>query len=994
MTSPRVARAVWVSALLLLLLLPRAARAQSSTTGSIAGVAKDTTGAVLAGVTVEASSPVLIEKVRTVVTDGQGQYKIVDLRPGTYTVVFTLDGFSLVKREGIELTTGFTASANVELKVGTLAETITVQGASPIVDVQNVRGQTLLTRELLDTLPQGRTIQGYGALTLGTTTSAPHDVGGNKGELPGGGGGLMIHGSRNDDNQLYMDGMRYNASFTTGGGFNRMYFVNQAAAQEVSLGTSGQGAEDEVGGVKVNIVPKDGGNLVKGTFNTSYSNGDLQAANSTDALFARGLTTGTPGLKESYDVGGGLGGPIKKDKLWFYGAVRWWGVHEYQPGAFFNKTQGSLLYTADLSRPGFQSAYNRDTQGRLTWQASQRHKFTISESFQRNCACYRSTTATVAPEATIHLYYYPISLTQGTWSYPATNRLLFQGGATSLHNGLVSERAYDGQSPNVLPILELATGLAYNAGTGYNKVIVANQANARFVVSYVTGSHAFKMGLTLLNANQTGTLLGVANEANGPDGQRLGPVRYTLRNGVPNQITYFASPRGTSSNRAWVAGIYVQDQWTLGNLTLNLGVRFDTLRGWTPEQQRPAGAFASAVTFARVNNIPDWKDVSPRLGGAYNLFGNGKTAVKGSLGRYVVGDMTGMTTSNNPINTIVTAATRNWTDNGDFVPQSSELGPLSNNLFGSPVVNSTFSPDLLKGWGVRQYTWQGSASVQHELRSGMGLTVAYFRTSYGNFTVTDNLSQKPTDFSPYCITAPADARLPGGGGNKLCGLYDISPAAFGQAAAGNLVVPASTFGKRTEVYNGLEVNMNARFGQGGLLIGGVSTGKTVFNNCVLPDSPQNLFCKTTLPFAGQTQIKLSAVYPLPWNTRVSAVFQNLAGIPVLASYVATNVEIQPTLGRNLGSCGAAAVCNGTVIVPNIIEPNTAFEDRLTQLDLRLSKVLRLGRARIEGTFDAYNIFNGSTILAISTRYATTNSWLRPTSIMGGRIFRFGGQLDF
>jgi hypothetical protein len=167
------------------------------------------------------------------------------------------------------------------------------------------------------------------------------------------------------------------------------------------------------------------------------------------------------------------------------------------------------------------------------------------------------------------------------------------------------------------------------------------------------------------------------------------------------------------------------------------------------------------------------------------------------------------------MNTIVTSATRNWTDNGDFVPQANELGPLSNNLFGSPFTNTTFSPDILVGWGVRPYTWQGSASLQQELRPGMGLTVAYFRTWYGNFSITDNLSQQPSDFSPYCITAPMDARLPGGGGNRLCGLYDISPAAFGQAAAGNLVAQAAVYGKRTEVYNGIEANMNARFGQAG-----------------------------------------------------------------------------------------------------------------------------------------------------------------------------------
>src|SRR5436305_648596 len=186
-------------------LMPAAASAQSATTGAIAGVVKDTTGAVLPGVTVEASSPALIEKVRAVVTDGQGRYQIVELRPGRYTVSFGLTGFSSVKREGLELNTGVTLPVNAELKVGSVEETITVSGASPVVDVQNVRSQNALSRELLDSLPTGKSIPGYAALTLGATSSV-YDVGGNKGESTL---TFIVHGGRGTDERLAMDGMLY-----------------------------------------------------------------------------------------------------------------------------------------------------------------------------------------------------------------------------------------------------------------------------------------------------------------------------------------------------------------------------------------------------------------------------------------------------------------------------------------------------------------------------------------------------------------------------------------------------------------------------------------------------------------------------------------------------------------------------------------------------------------------------------------------------------------
>ena len=251
---------IWLVALALFA-LPQLAGAQTS--GTIAGTVKDTSGAVLPGATVEASSPALIEKVRSVVTDGQGNYKIIDLRPGVYTVTVTMPGFGTYKREGLDLSAGFTANVSAELKVGSLEETVTVTGATPIVDVQSARTQNVMKSETLDSLPSGsRNLMAFAAMTLGAMPSSGgrNDVGGDKGEQAT---GIILHGGRGDDGRVNWDGMSTNVFFGGGGGQQRTYYFNTVAVQEVVVDTGGSSAETETGGANINMVPREGGNSLK-----------------------------------------------------------------------------------------------------------------------------------------------------------------------------------------------------------------------------------------------------------------------------------------------------------------------------------------------------------------------------------------------------------------------------------------------------------------------------------------------------------------------------------------------------------------------------------------------------------------------------------------------------------------------------------------------------------------------------------------------------------
>jgi Carboxypeptidase regulatory-like domain len=1008
-----------------------AAVAGAQQTSGITGVVKDTSGAVLPGATVEASGTTLIEKTRTVTTDHEGRYNIVDLPPGTYTVTFVLVGFGTFKRDGIALLSGFTATVDAQMSVGALEESVTVTGAAPLVDTQNVRKQIVATHDLLDTLPtSSKHINTLVTLTPGFTGVT--DVGGQYVAEAG-----SYHGKRGTK-------VSFNGMGVENSSGNSSYQVNAATVEEMALQTSGISAEVNADGPVMNVVPKQGGNTFQTMLNALYGNHSMESDNLSDDLRSRGLTAANKRVK-IFDEAASLGGPIKRDKLWFFGAYRTWGMAKQFAGVYWNKTQDQALtppdaplrvvpYTPWVDRPfdvhsGRWESYDSQS-GRLTWQAAARHKVDFFIDHQIGCNC-GSISAVNTVETYVGSYKFePNRFIQATYNSPLTSRLLLEAGyGASISQW--NQTWQPGVTPDVASVTDVGQGITYGSSSTYRgRPDYTNRTTQRFSVTYVTGAHTFKAGL---QTEQLFTDQFIFANAN---------MSYTFRNGSPISLTQRTTPYNEQDG-GHDLGIYAQDQWRVRRATFNVGLRFDRFVGYDPAQNLPGSAASefdqsypgvqSAPTFAnkwigprsfpRVDDIPNWKDINPRLGVSYDLFGNGRTALKTSIGRYVAKTNVDVSQLLNPINTSVNSASRAWTDsNHNFVPDcdlgnfglNGECGALNNQFFGQTNPNAiSWSDAVRNGWGVRDSNWDLSAEIQHELRTGLSLTGGYYRNTGGYYRntdsknrVTDNILVTPTDFDTYCVTAPSDPRLPGGGGYQICGMADVKPGKFGQVQ--QVVQPTSMFGKNTRYNDFISIGLDARLAKGRRLGGGFDTGRSVNDSCFVVDAPGfygftsfgaltygpqtsttingQSVCRIVTPFKAQTQVKLNGSLPLPAGFVVSGVYQDISGPAIEAVWAAPNSAIAPSLNRNLA--GGALTAN----VP-LVAPQTLFEDRIRRLDLRLTKILKVTeRVRFQANLDAYNALNSSAIQSLQTTFGS--NWRSPTTILDPRIFQVSGQLIF
>ena len=638
---------------------PTPASAQAIT-GSISGVVRDATGAVLPGVTVEASSPALIEQARTVVSDSQGVYKIVDLRPGVYVVTFALSGFSTVKQEGLALTAGIIATVNAELRVGAIEETIIVAGGIPLVDVQSTTKHQSLSRAVMDDLPTGRSYSALGVLLPGVVVSV-QEFGGSTGERLA---TLAIHGSAANDMPLLFDGMRDHTIFGNGGGNGTNWVINNGMVEETAIDTSGMTAEAETSGVRVNSIPKSGGNRFSSVLFTNYASGRWQADNFDARLAATGAAT-PDRTDHIWDVNPGVGGPIKVDKVWFYFSYRNWGAETLPTGAFRNTNVDGYTFVPDLGRPVHNPLWQKSWDGRVTWQLSPRNKVAAYGASEDRCWCANFASATTSYEASTQFVTPSWYFLMATWNWAKSDRLLVEAG--------IAHRAEHWQylpQPDVpqnrSSILDQATGIRFAATT---QTIFQEQFskpwNGRAALNYVTGSHNLRIGTQWFAGSRRFRQDGSNNSS------------YTFNNGVPVSVTFHNTPVETNETLNLNLGLFAQEQWRVKRITVNFGVRFDYLNGQVDGGALPGRQYAGPVVYAKIPNVPNWKDVSPRVGLSYDLFGTSRTALKWNLGRFVEGQAIGIASAVDPaIAATYSSTTRTWNDaNRNFVPDCDNANP-------------------------------------------------------------------------------------------------------------------------------------------------------------------------------------------------------------------------------------------------------------------------------------------------------------------------------
>jgi hypothetical protein len=969
-----------------LLFLPSAADAQSA----FSGVVRDASGAVLPGVTVEASSPVLIEKARSVVTDGAGRYAIVNLRPGTYQITFTLTGFATVVRDNVELPGNTTVPISVDLKVGSLEESVTVSGESPLVDVQNAQRTHVLERSVLDALPSTRNMQTVGAPIPGVKLSRP-DVGGSQGMEQA---YMRTHGADDRHTSMQVDGMSVNSSMGDG---NIQAYNDDALAQQVVFQTSALPAEVASGGVRVNMIPKDGGNHFKGGGFFGGTAHGWQSDNNDEALRARGFLYRNF-VQHVQDFNFNIGGPIRRDKLWFFSTARHVSVDEGVANTFY-KVPYQKYQVGD---PAIQEQFVRDVLVRLTYQATPRNK--LSAYMER---IWKHKDPELLPNVDPvtasdirdwrHALYY---VGQVKFTSTLTNRLLYEAGySTNI------ERLSQSYQPAIEAIANQPFSPAWYSQVTHNNATTANVTGAALggstgtypdrrvlstALSYVSGTHALKTG---------------AQWSFGVDGNsqlRTGDiVQNYISNAAgvetPNSVTVYNTPTRYFEYVNRDLGFYAQDVVTLRRLTLSPGFRYDHFNAKIQGGCRAAGRFVGAFCQPDIPDMPNWNNVSPRFSAVFDLFGNAQTALKASVSKYMLPWAGGWAKRYDPFTTV--NESRNWTDlNRDDIAQDNEIGPSGNANFGISTGRTPAS-------GLaREYNLETAAGIQHQLLPRLSVFGGYYHRRFSNQEAQQNPLLTMADWTAFQVPNPI-------GNAETLTLFNLNAAKAGLYSKQLIDVNSSI--NRT-IYDGFEASFNARLPRGANVFGGWSNDRLITVSCDQYDPNKLRFCdqtgetfqqygKTSRP-PFRNDFKLSANYPLAWGVEVSGVFISFAGKgnsytaqdPSLGVYWTVPASVFPNGQRTravvsapiLLAAGAQTQAPGF----NLVSPNTTFEPRWNQLDLSAKRTFRFQGKEIQGQVAVFNVLNANTVLQEVQSFGPSLG--QPQNVLQGRLMRLALLLNF
>ncbi len=984
-------------ACLCVLLVPAFAAAQAQIVGQV----RDESGGILPGVTVEAASPAIIEKVRTAVTDDQGRYRIDALRPGIYKLTFALAGFSTVVRDTIDVPSEVAVTINVDLKVGALEETITVSGQTAQIDVQQASRTQVITRDIIDSLPVSRNVMSIGILAPGVRAATP-DIGGSRMTEQV---GLRAHGLAGEDAEQLVEGM----SIQSLEGASQSYFDDMLQS-EITVMTSAIPADTSGGGIRLNSVLKDGGNQFSGAVFLGGMSGDWQSENVDDNLRAAPQSIRSANrIKHIHQYTASMGGPIMRDKLWFILTARHQSSDELvadvplqivaPDGTFIN----SYLDT-----------YVRGPSVRLTWQAAPKHKIAsfVQRWWKRKGKDFAAGTDPRAGQ-----FRDPAKAHHGVgnikWTSPLTNKILLEGGysytAFDWHGGpapgILKERGtpeWYTQTRKTDTQRQIHPQCAYDTGClAWGSLLSQRQDNTRHVfdarISYVTGSHNLKFGYT----HEIGPDGRMGNEYNG-DLQ----VNYSA--GRPSTVTVYNTPLDAPAIVNYDSALFMQDSWTIRRLTINPGLRIEWFSAGMEETSSPAGRFVPARFFPAEPGLIKWgPDYAPRMAAVYDLFGDGRTALKANFSKYhrqydadpaAAYSAVGLTQENRnwfdcPLNAQGTACSgAALPTNLDGIVQDHEIGPSpAGGNFGR-ISNNT------KGELDRQYNWEFTAGVQHQLMPRVALGAMMYKRQIKAIQMTDRSFITEADYTPFEVALPAeisvdpavDALLSAGDRITVYNLNQAKNSVYGQG----LVDRSGTENK--SLYTGAEFSFSTRLGGGAVLFGSWTVEKNVSVFCESDDNPNGptrndlyqgravaqggRFCDQRnfdIPFT--QEFKLAGNYSLPYGIDFGAVIMSQAGLERVITW-------QP--GANLFPNGQRT--QAQTIVLN--EPGSLYGERWNQVDVNVKKNIRYGNKVHTFQLDLFNVLNNNSIRTLTDTVGTSLGQV--TAIMPGRFPRLAYQFKW
>ena len=1000
--------------LVILLTFASAGRAQSSISGQV----RDTSGAVMAGVNVEASSEALIERSRTVTTNAEGRYSIVDIRPGTYTITFTMMGFNTVKQQ-IEVPANVAVPVDANMQVGSIGQTVEVQARVATVDVENVAHPEVLSRSEMDSVPTARNLQSVGSYIPSVHLNIP-DVGGSQQIQQT---YIATHGNPPQHDIILLDGMLVNTTQFDG---QIQTYIENEMIQEFVYSTVGNPVESSAGGVYANLVPKDGGNVMHGEFFGSYVPSSFVGTNLDSKLIARGIGQQSA-ITNVEDFDGSLGGPFINDRLWYLVSGRKQQTYQKSP-----LCSNDGIPCEDRSR-----IYSGHI--RLTYQMNAKNKFSAMwmRDFKRtedeavtNTANGVAVNFNATTQRIPAMYY----ITQEKWSGTITPRLILQAGF-SFDKLDYNVRYQNGQTQTPFTpdwyskvlLQDTVKGLRYNVGTmqqAYNF--------DRYVIQgggfYVTGSHQIKFGI---------------QDSWGPAYQKTfmnGDLYAIEASGVPTSVTVYDTPVYNKPYLNADLGIYLMDTWKIKRLTITPGIRWDYLSNQIDAASAPAGRFVPARNFAAITcssykGISCFKNWAPRLGLAYDLFGNHKTAIKAGVGKYETPLVANNLQAFNPM--FVASQSRAWintagcTGPGCF-PLDNNIGPAPAGAFG------TLTPRSVDPHYHREYNMQYVIGLQHELLSGVTLNFNWMRRDDYQQELVRNLTVPGSAWSPFNITNPLD-------GTPIT-IFNLNPSYGGLTPV--LLQTNGQRSLRANSYNGFETSVSGRLPRGAFLIASWTIDHELSRQCdetagtgnLLNDPNSLRFCDwygnlyqdlgkvSGVPY--RNEFKVQGNVPLWWKFEFGA---SLYSDPVYNGnfalnnppYGITNAEttfagaqqgfklvnwtltsttkypancVCPSPG-GVVDAGLAPQGSETIL---LVAPGSRFTPQLNQLDISFRRGFVIhDRWSIKAEAQIFNVLNANTVYAEGqTLGSSVTPFVKgglggtPTAILNPRMLQMVVQFKF